>query len=235
MKKIILITMLLMFVPIVFATDMGFVGQNTSLWSDILDGVSYYDSTSANITIYYPNGTLALSNVAMTKITTGTYLYNFTSNQTGIHYTKTQYYNGTTLIATATSTFYIAQAQLVESNNMSAIAVIIALSVVTILFLYMGLRQSEDNSGTGAVWKVLCLIIAMLTLVLLAWATIDANQNCVFIANGVTATQVCEAGQMNQGTMLLKLMLVVMTIFFIWISVALFIQSMEYLRSTGKM
>ncbi len=64
MKKLFLIiTMMLFLFPIVFANDWGIVGEPTQLWSDITNGSSFYNSSSANITIIAPNGTTIASNL----------------------------------------------------------------------------------------------------------------------------------------------------------------------------
>lgn len=121
---------------------------------------------------------------------------------------------------------------------MSATAIILAISVAIAIFTYMAFNLKSEGEGTAAVWKVLCLIIAMLLMVLLAWGASKANQQCLIVADNLSAdgySLVCKEGPMPMGSTMLKLMLVVCLIFFVWISVALFISSVNYLRETGKM
>lgn len=124
---------------------------------------------------------------------------------------------------------------------MEAIAIILGIGIAAAIFLFMGLRQGpSDDSGTNFVWKILSLIVGVLLMVLLAWATTDAGQVCEIekdLTNTTTSgyNLICFDGPMNQGSMFLRLMLVVTVIFFVWISVALFIMAVNHLRSTGKL
>lgn len=126
---------------------------------------------------------------------------------------------------------------------MATLEITIALGIAICVFSYLAFAWKSENNGTTAVWKVFSMIVLMLLLVLLAWSTTSANKVCDVVATNstvvanVTSTNYalqCFTGPATQGTMFLKLMLLVTVIFFIWISVALFISSVEYLRSTGK-
>lgn len=120
---------------------------------------------------------------------------------------------------------------------MTAIAVVLAIGILIAVFAYMAFKfKSEDNS-TNAVWKVLCMVVLVLLLDVLAWSISDANQVCSIVADNESSTGnlICIAGPMNQGPIVLKLMLLVTTIFFIWLCISLFIMAINHLRSTGKL
>jgi len=126
---------------------------------------------------------------------------------------------------------------------MVALETVLALGIAIAVFSYLSFAWKSEDNGTTAVWRVLSMIVLMLLLVLLAWTSISANQVCDVVATNstivanVTTTNYglqCFDGPATQGTSFLKLMLLVTTLFFIWISVALFIASINHLRSTGK-
>jgi len=126
---------------------------------------------------------------------------------------------------------------------MVALETVLALGIAIAVFSYLAFAWKSENTGTTAVWRVLSMIVLMLLLVLLSWTTISANKVCDIVATNSTVVAnvttnsyslQCFDGPATQGTSFLKLMLLVTTIFFIWISVALFIASIEHLRSTGK-
>jgi len=132
---------ILLIVPSVFANDWTVKGEQTTLWATIQDGANFYSSNQANITIYFPNTTVAVTNVPMTLVATGRYAYNYTPNTTGIYYTYTQFWNTTSLVATADSTFYVA-----ESYNMM-IAIILGLVALIIYFIYTGKDLMKQPTG----------------------------------------------------------------------------------------
>lgn len=139
--------MVLFLMPCILANDETVINQPTTLWADILDGTTYYSSTSANITIYNAQTQTVVNNVAMTNLATGRYYYNFTPNTTGIFYTYTTFYNSTGLVATATSTFYV------QENNDMLLAIVLGLIAIIIYFIYLGkdlMKQPtalDENKG----------------------------------------------------------------------------------------
>lgn len=232
-----LILFLAVILPSTFANDETIMGTNTTLWSDVLNGANYYSATSANITIYNAQAVIIVNNQPMTLLATGRYYYQFVPNSTGIFYTFTQYSNTTSLVATASSTFYVAPNILGQSDSMAGLGVILAIAIAVIAFGYLSFMWKSEDNGTTAVWRVLAMIVFVLLLVLLAWSSISANDICVMTYDSTSPTgysAVCDEGSLTQGSSFLKLMLLVTTIFFIWLSVALFIASLNHLRSTGK-
>lgn len=239
MKKTLLLLLMLFVLPIVIATDVGYVNQTMTVFSSHPLAISgYFDNVTAYISILFPDGTQSiLSQQAFpSPDIPGVFGYNYTPNQTGTYYTTTQFYNSTDDIGTGSDTFFVKTADIAENDGMTGLGVIIAIGIAIAIFAYLAFAFKSENEGTNTVWRVMSMIMMVLLLVLLAWSSIDSNQACAFVpgSNGAYTLQ-CVDGPATAGTMFLKLMLVVMVIFFVWISVALFITSINKLRETGKL
>lgn len=234
-KIIIYALMFLLILSVAFAGDIGTVNQSMSLYADAIATNAYFPTAQATITIRNSSGSVLVNNASMTALVQGLYIYNFTPQTSGVHYTISTFYNSTDIIGLASSTFYVESPQPIEADNMTGIGVILALGIAIAIFGYMAFAFKSENNGTNAVWKVLSLIIVMLLLVLLAWTAIDSNQACAYVATSTGHDYICQDGPATAGSNFLKIMLVVMTIFFAWISVSLFISSLDMLRKTGKL
>ncbi len=225
--------------PIVFSTQMATVGVQTALRADVIQQPDFLMISDVKTTVLYPNLSYSIINQSMTLQTAGSYYFNYTPTVPGEYYVINRYFNSSVLIGTETDTLY-AQSGIVNNDggNMQGLGVIFALSIAIAVFAYLSFAWKSDNNGTTSVWKVFSMIILMLLLVLLGWSSVDANSVCVLTYDAASASGysvICEDGQFSQGSLFLRLMLLVTVVFFIWISVALFISSMNHLRSTGKM
>lgn len=141
-----ILIVLLLCIPSVLANDETVKGQQTTLWSDILNGSTYYSATSANITIYYPNGTPSIISQSMFLLATGRYTYNYTPNSTGIYYTYTTFQDSTGLVATATSTFYV------QEESELYLAILFGLLALIILCFWYARSMANQPKTQVNVW-----------------------------------------------------------------------------------
>lgn len=219
--KLMLIVMVLALLPTVTAYD-ALVGENTTVWADIIN-VSTFVNTQANITIQYPNGTVAVNNEAMQTQGTGRFSYTFMPTQSGIYYTFTNYIQSGAVIGLASSTFSVGYG---EQETMIGIGVLLSLIAGILFFGFMAFYVEKGN----AVWKVLSLIMMMLLLVLVAKTGIDSNQVCAVTSAGLT----CHTAPATGGEVYYRIMLTVMFLFFAYVIVSLFIQAVDYMRKFNK-
>lgn len=125
-KFLITLMFVLLLVPNVLANDETVINTPTTLWATIMNGATYYSANQANISIYLPNTSLLILNQPMTLVSTGVYAYNFSPNVSGIYYTSTVFWNTTSLVATADSTFYVSEnAEMVLTILFGLLALII--------------------------------------------------------------------------------------------------------------
>jgi hypothetical protein len=146
--KLLLGLCIVLMIPLVFAEDVTVlkIGESTRLWADVtLNELTFYPATGANISIYYPNATLAVNNQSMAQVRTGVFTYNYTPNTTGVHYTYTHFYNGTTLAALATSTFFVQQ----QDETMYLTLLFGLLSIIFFCFWYARSMSNKPKTAVG--------------------------------------------------------------------------------------
>jgi hypothetical protein len=127
---------------------------------------------------------------------------------------------------------------------MAAFTVAFILTIIVALFSYLAFRRAPAGEERWySVWKTLSLVVVMLTLILLAKTSIDANQVCdVVVSNSTIINNVtvnahsleCVTGPYTAGLTLYKYMIPMVIIFFLWLVITLFVTALENLRMTGK-
>jgi hypothetical protein len=91
----------------IFATDGGYVGETTRIWSDVILGDVFYNAEYITLILQNPDG-VVLNTSNMTQFSTGIYYYDFIPNITGNHYAYAQVYNATdSVVGIGSTTLFI--------------------------------------------------------------------------------------------------------------------------------
>ena len=176
----------LMLVGVVSASDGGVSGQEVVFQADIFDQPDYYNANNATATIYYPNGTVYLSNLNLTKVSTGLYTGNFTPNVSGNWYIGVEYYNVSGKIATASQSLEIRSSLEVQ---MEALIVMLGLCLMAIIFIYAAMNIKSQEVPRGRVWeKVLwyaLVLVFVLTGAFFMKVFVDNSQTLDYMAGAM--------------------------------------------------
>lgn len=170
MKKILLIILVLMMVPIAFGMEKGIVGEPITLTSNhVLAQSGYYNNVTAYISIVYPNGTQAVLSqpTVNSTVQNGVFLYNYTPTVTGIYFTTTNFYNSSDFIGVGSDTF------LIEEDVEMNVSIIIGLIAIIIYFIYLGKDlmskpQAVDENKHIQKW-INTQTIGLFTYMLASW------------------------------------------------------------------
>jgi len=139
------------------ANDFAEVNTPITLYADIFDGSTYFNPANVNITIYNKIGAEVISNEEMHKFATGRYAFNFTTNNTGVYYAETAYYNSTDLVATASQSFTIVNstATVVTGVEESLDMIFSAFLLVLLGLLFVLIAHITENAFwffAGGTW-----------------------------------------------------------------------------------
>ena len=88
----------LFFVILIFASPVysqGVVNETYEVYAAITQSGIFYNADSANVSIYYPNSTIFISNQPMTNFGIGRFIYNFTPEVVGNWFATATFYNTT--------------------------------------------------------------------------------------------------------------------------------------------
>jgi hypothetical protein len=138
-KAILWICLFIITATAVTATDGCVQFENCTWYGTITTGGVFYNANHANITIYYPNGSLFVDNATMDKIDTGRYSYTTKLNETGNWLGFIEFHNTTSTITTGSEGKHVAR-----DNNM-IIGVIILIPLIFAMLLLFGAMKMEDE------------------------------------------------------------------------------------------
>jgi hypothetical protein len=105
-KGTLIVVLLLILSSIVYA-DVGTTNESMVLYADIIGNGTFYNATSANITIFAPTGIMYVQNAQMSNFGIGKFIYNFTPNESGTWYATASFFNTTNLITVGSQSFAV--------------------------------------------------------------------------------------------------------------------------------
>lgn len=188
--KIILIPIVLILCLFsVFAIDTGHVNETILLASNHpLAQSGYFTDVTAYITIAFPNGTSDILNQPTTESLTepGVFYYNYTPVVSGVYFTSTQFYNGSSDIGVGSSTFYISEPPVVDNEAMSGITTLIALGLVAGLLLILAFKMDKEYAWM----RNILVVFSFLMIVGIAATALLHKDSCGLITvNGALVKQ----------------------------------------------
>jgi hypothetical protein len=161
------ILFMLFFMGIATASDGCFVNENCTWWATISSGTELYDADSANVTIYDFNHVIVVDNQLMTKINK-TFIYVANHNNSGNYLGVARFYDGDTLLDTATQSLEVKDDRVKDNATMTAI--IMGIIAIAGLMFYASSQVNSDKtiSLSRALEKVL-LYFGGLGFIAVAW------------------------------------------------------------------
>jgi hypothetical protein len=178
-KQIIFFLMILMLCSVSFAS-IGFTNQSYPLWASVTNGVNFYPSGDAHITIFDDEQNIVVDNQTMVNVAVGLYSYNFTPTYSGEYYTYTQFLNTSgDIIAIGDETFNIIDLNTTQINNIGddaqMFSIIFGLIILALVFAYSGIKVFNNNHPeykvelqiVGATLVSFCSVIFWVILYLL--------------------------------------------------------------------
>lgn len=178
-KQTIFFLMILMLCSVAFG-QVGFTNETYPLWSSITNGVNFYPSNAAYITIYDNQQNIVINNQSMVNVAVGLYSYNFTPTYSGEYYTYTQFLNTSgDIVAVGDETFNIIDLNTTQINNIGddtqMFSIIFGLIILALIFAYSGIKVFNNNHEEyklelqiiGATLVSFCSIIFWVILYLL--------------------------------------------------------------------
>lgn len=159
MRKFILLALILACLPFALATDGGYVGDTTRIWSDVILGDSFYSANHITLTLQNPIGT-TISVENMTFFSTGIYYYDFVPTQTGNYYAYAQVYNSTNQVVGIGSTTIFAQQNLEQFFGGINMEIFLFIAVFAILYLVGFFTKSYALIIAAGVYSIANLFVA---------------------------------------------------------------------------
>ena len=153
-----------------FAAESGSLGENYTVWADITNGTTYYNATSANLTIFNAERAIIYDDVAMSSVenTTGRYYFVYSPQSIGQHYGSVEYYNGDTLLITSSDSWTI------KDDNMNFLSLVIGFVGLTFLLFYASNSIKSEKLPKGRFAEKIFLyffgVINLLFLFFILWA-----------------------------------------------------------------
>lgn len=218
--------------PLAHAGDIGTVNQTMTLFADVLTTPSYYPANGANITVRNSTGAIVVNNLRMAELLPGLYAYNFTPNTTGQYYTISSFENTTSVIGSASSTFYILEPSVVENEAMSGITTLIALGLVAALLLVLAFKMDKEYAWM----RNILVVFSFLMIVGIAATALLHKDSCGLITvNGALVKQcVSTATTTSVEWWLFVISISILSLVVAAIIVGLFIKALKSFVDSGQ-
>jgi hypothetical protein len=136
----------------------GIAGEETTFWCEYINNSYFYDAGHANITIYYPNGSIWVQNESATKIDDGRYIYQKnTTNETGNYYYYCDfYYNGSVVAISSEQTeIKTSTVESVEEGLNLSLSVLSLFAIGILLAVYAQYSKDASMFIASGVWFII--------------------------------------------------------------------------------
>jgi len=147
-------------------------------------------TSSANITIINPSGTVIVNNQPMTTLSTGKFIYHYQHNLTGNHLGYATIYNGSGIIAIGEQSMQIKIPEIGVSSggvNMSAIILLVSLLGMAILLLVIATQLTVQDYG---ILQFLLVGLAIILLIMVPKVALDNKDHCALTPTNLSMSAI---------------------------------------------
>jgi hypothetical protein len=145
MNKLLLIGLVLLLIPLGFATDFAQVDKNFTIWADVTKDGVFFPATNATITVIDPTNTIRLNDVEMDNYATGIFNLVYVFDQVGEWFGYVKFYNDTSMVAIASQSIIVREAE----DNMIPEKYIFLIIIAMMTFLAFYLKNYAVLIASG--------------------------------------------------------------------------------------